>query len=130
MPTLFFKAESNYTICKGGQRRWEQQIHDEKMESGTLSIKENVAGNAIDQRMLIEQNTPSNWNFTEFLIRCYQYTWNYFSSKIRTLVKHTSGDTYGQHFSKYCTGLSQKYYDLLRQPHAFYVAALPSYFWK
>lgn len=38
------------------------------MASGTLSMKENIAGNAIDQRIQIGQNTPSNWNFTEFLI--------------------------------------------------------------
>lgn len=121
----FFKAERDYAICKGGQRKCEHQIHDEKMASGTLSIKENIAGNAIDQRMLIgqNQNTPSDWNFTEFLITCYQYTQNSFSSKTRILDKHTSGNPCGQHISKYSTSLSQKYYDLLQQPHAFYIAA-------
>lgn len=125
MSTLFFKAERDYAICKGGQRKCEHQIHDEKMASGTLSIKENIAGNAIDQRMLIgqNQNTPSDWNFTEFLIRCYQHTQNSFSGKTRILDKHTSGNPCGWHISKYSTSLSQKYYDLLQQPHAFYIAA-------
>lgn len=31
-------------------------------------MKENVSGNAIDQRIQTGQNTLSNWNVTEFLI--------------------------------------------------------------
>lgn len=108
MPTLFFKAESHYAIYKG--QRCEQQIHDEKMTSMTLSIKENIVGNAIDQIMLIGQNTHSNRNFTEFLIRCYQYIQNPIFSKTRILEKDTSGDTCGQHISNYRTSLSPKYY--------------------
>lgn len=38
------------------------------MASGTLSMKENTVGNAIDQRIQIGLNTLSNWNFTEFII--------------------------------------------------------------
>jgi len=82
------------------------------MPSGTLSIKENTAGNAIDQRMLVGQKAPSNWNFTVFLTRCYQHTQNSVSSKT-ILEKHTSGDTCGQHISKYCTNLTPKHCDLL-----------------
>lgn len=99
------------------------RIHDENMASRTLLIKENIAGHAIDWRMLIWQNNPSNWSFTEFLIRCYQYTQNSPSSKTRMLEKHASGDICGQYISKYCSNSSQKSYDLLQQPHAFYTAA-------
>lgn len=31
-------------------------------------MKENISGNAIDQRIQTGQNTLSNWNVTEFLI--------------------------------------------------------------
>lgn len=74
-------VNSNYAICKGGQRRWEQQICDEKIANRTLLIKENIEGNAIDQKQLIGQNIISVWNFTEFLNFCYWHTRSCFSNK-------------------------------------------------
>lgn len=74
-------VKSNYAICRGGQRRWEQQTCDEKTANRTLLIKENIEGNAIDQKQMIGKNIISVWNFTEFLNFCYWHTRSSFSNK-------------------------------------------------